>query len=227
MLVGCENPSSTTEDDKKTDPPAGDTSVTVTVLAVPGVIAPVRDAVPSTAAIDTAQYTGAVSWSPADNPFAASTVYTATITLTAKTGFKFAGVAANSFTVTGATATNASDSGVVTAVFPATAAAAVPVQKLVPSSWNGNWEKSGTLKIVVKDGAIYAADGTTELFPGNLGATCNITYPAWNICKATLKTNTSKYIQYTMNANSNGISFTDLINGATTGIYMEQYGPMP
>lgn len=54
MLVGCENPSSTAEDDKKTDPPAGDTSVTVTVLAVPGVTAPVRDAAPSTAAIDTA-----------------------------------------------------------------------------------------------------------------------------------------------------------------------------
>jgi len=54
--------------------------------------------------------------------FAASTVYTATIVLTPKTGWTLTGVAADSFTVAGATATNTAGSGTVTAVFPATGA---------------------------------------------------------------------------------------------------------
>ncbi|HVI40772.1 MAG TPA: S-layer homology domain-containing protein, partial [Anaerovoracaceae bacterium] len=53
------------------------------------------------------------------------TVYTATITITPKTGYTTTGVAANFFTVAGATSvTNAVNSSVVTAIFPATAAAA-------------------------------------------------------------------------------------------------------
>lgn len=94
----------------------------ITIAAIPGVVVPVRDAAPVTTAIDTDQYTGTISWSPADDPFAAETVYTATITLTAKAGNTLTGVAENFFTVAGATATNAAGSGVVTAVFPATAA---------------------------------------------------------------------------------------------------------
>jgi hypothetical protein len=72
--------------------------------------------------------------------FAANTPYTATITLTTKAGYTLQGVGANSFTVAGATTvTNAADSGVVTAVFPATAAAApaapvVPVVTLEPDN---------------------------------------------------------------------------------------------
>ncbi len=108
-IMGCPNPAAETSVDQ-----------IITLLAIPGVVAPVRGAVPATTAIDTEQYTGTISWSPASNPFAASTVYTATIVLTAKAGWTLAGVAANSFTVAGATATNAVNSGTVEAVFPAT-----------------------------------------------------------------------------------------------------------
>ena len=94
----------------------------VDITVIPGVIAPVSGAAPVTTAINTDQYTGTVSWSPNHNPFKGSTVYTATITLTAKAGYTLAGVAANTFTVAGATATHAADSGTVTAVFPVTAA---------------------------------------------------------------------------------------------------------
>jgi len=53
--------------------------------------------------------------------FAATTQYTATITLTAKSGYTLQGVSANFFTVVGATTvSNSANSGVVTAVFPAT-----------------------------------------------------------------------------------------------------------
>jgi len=98
-------------------------AIPVGIAIIPGVTAPVTGAVPVTAITDTAQYTGVVAWTPAHDPFSGGTVYTATITLTAEAGYEFTGVAANFFTVAGATATNAADSGVVTAEFPATAAA--------------------------------------------------------------------------------------------------------
>lgn len=98
--------------------PASDKAITL--LAIPGVTAPVRGANPVTTAIDTAQYTGVITWSPADSPFAATTAYTANIVLTARAGWTFSGVAANSFAVAGATTTNAANSGMVAAVFPAT-----------------------------------------------------------------------------------------------------------
>jgi hypothetical protein len=99
------------------------TAAVVSIAAIPGVTAPVTGAAPVTAITETAQYTGTVAWNPAvSGTFAGGTVYTATITLTAKTGYTLQGVAADSFTVAGATATNPVNSGVVQAVFPQTAA---------------------------------------------------------------------------------------------------------
>lgn len=99
--------------------------VTVTEPAIGGVTAPVVGENPVTAITEGKQFTGTVTWSPEVSTFAASTVYTATITLTPKTGYKLDGVAANFFTVAGATSvSNGANSGVVTAVFPATKEAA-------------------------------------------------------------------------------------------------------
>ena len=93
----------------------------IDIAAIPGVTPPARGAAPVNAITETAQYTGTVSWSPDDNPFKGGTVYTATITLTPKAGYTLTGVAENFFIVAGATSvSNAADSGVVTAVFPAT-----------------------------------------------------------------------------------------------------------
>ena len=99
--------------------------VTVTEAAVGGVTAPVVGEKPVTAITEGKQFTGTVTWSPEVSTFAASTVYTATITLTPKVGYKLDGVAANFFTVAGAASvSNGANSGVVTAVFPATKEAA-------------------------------------------------------------------------------------------------------
>ena len=99
--------------------------VTVTEAAVGGVTAPVVGEKPVTAITEGKQFTGMVTWSPEVSTFAASTVYTATITLTPKAGYKLDGVAANFFTVAGAASvSNGANSGVVTAVFPATKEAA-------------------------------------------------------------------------------------------------------
>jgi hypothetical protein len=97
---------------------------TIDIAAIPGVTVPVTGAAPVTA-IETDQYTGTDERSPQDaDKFAAGTVDTATITLTPNPGRTLTGVAANSFTVAGATSvSNAEGAGIVTAVFPATGSA--------------------------------------------------------------------------------------------------------
>jgi hypothetical protein len=59
--------------------------------------APAKGQTPSTTAIGTGNFSiGAVSWNPTDNPFLGGTEYTATVTLTADTGYTFP----SSFTAT-------------------------------------------------------------------------------------------------------------------------------
>lgn len=101
--------------------------VTVTEPAIGGVTAPVAGEYPVTTITEGKQFTGTITWSPdlIDSKYGPQTVYTATITLTPKVGYKLDGVAANFFTVAGATSvSNGANSGVVTAVFPATKEAA-------------------------------------------------------------------------------------------------------
>jgi hypothetical protein len=97
------------------------TASTIAGTAISGVTAPVTGAIPVTVATETSEYTASVAWSPSDAKYVGSKVYTATITITPKTGYTLVGVSANQFTIAGATATNAVDSGVVTALFPVTA----------------------------------------------------------------------------------------------------------
>jgi hypothetical protein len=102
------------------------------------VVAPVKDEAPNTTAIDATQYTGTIAWFESDGTtsvagnFAASTVYVAKVTLTAKSsGYTLTGVGENSFTYTGATSiANEADSGVVTITFSATEAAPVAVTEI-------------------------------------------------------------------------------------------------
>jgi hypothetical protein len=99
----------------------------VTAFNLTGLVtAPARGETPDTTAIDEAQYTGSIAWQNStgaahSGAFAASTVYKAEVTLTAKTGWTFTGVGKDSFTYSGATlVTNAAGSGVVTITFPET-----------------------------------------------------------------------------------------------------------
>ena len=97
------------------------TAALITTGVIAGVTAPATGATPVTAVTYSAEYTATVSWSPTATLFVPETAYTATITITPKAGYTLTGVPANFFTVAGATTTNAADSGVVTAEFPATA----------------------------------------------------------------------------------------------------------
>jgi len=95
----------------------------INISAIQGVTAPVNGGVPVTYITENEQYVGTVTWSPAVNgTFAAITQYTATIRLTPKASYTLNGVSANFFKVDGATSvSNDTNSGVITAVFPATA----------------------------------------------------------------------------------------------------------
>lgn len=93
----------------------------VDIAAISGVTPPAYSETPVTEITETDQYTGTVSWSDSPVTFAATTIYTATITLTAKPGYTLNGVTENFFTVADAdTVSNNTDSGVVTAIFPKT-----------------------------------------------------------------------------------------------------------
>lgn len=96
--------------------------VAVTEPVIEGIPAPVARKYPAKVVREGRQFTGTVAWSPSAVAFNYATVYTATITLTPKIGYTFDGVAENFFTAAGAASvSNAANSGVVTAVYPATA----------------------------------------------------------------------------------------------------------
>jgi len=99
-----------------------DTSTAIVNIAkISGVTIPVAGKPPVTEIVETEQYTGTITWSPdVSETFETKTRYTATITLTAKSGYTLEGVWADFFKVARATATNEENSGIVTAVFPST-----------------------------------------------------------------------------------------------------------
>jgi len=94
-----------------------ETPVPISLSAIVGVIPPQPGALPVTAITETEQYTGTVKWAPPDKPFVEGRQYTAIINLIPKEGYTLEGIGENYFTVPGATTTNATGSGIITAVF--------------------------------------------------------------------------------------------------------------
>jgi len=106
----------------------------IDIAAISGVTAPVTGEIPVTAITATTQYTGLVTWAETDgsaiaapDTFVSAKKYTATIALTAKTGYTLTGVTANFFTVAGASATNSKDAGEVVAIFATATAETIDI----------------------------------------------------------------------------------------------------
>ena len=176
---------------------------TITQHTIAGVTAPVRGATPVSVTTADAQFTGTVTWSPSDGTFGASTSYTATITLTPTTGYTLTGVGANSFSVAGATSvTNSADSGVITATFPATAAAQVIIinnpstSSLIPITVSATHptatvhvadsysvtassnDSSATYSFTVTSGTNCSVVAGTGVMTFNAAGTCTVTISA-------------------------------------------------
>ncbi|MEA5010244.1 MAG: bacterial Ig-like domain-containing protein [Angelakisella sp.] len=87
------------------------------------ITAPSKNAVAQTTLVDQTQYTATISWLPAlpaSGKFLGEIAYTATLTLVPTENYTLTGVAQNSFTYTGASATNGMDCGTVSLVFAKT-----------------------------------------------------------------------------------------------------------
>jgi hypothetical protein len=138
----------------------GPAPITISSAAIEGVTAPVTGATPVTTVTPGTGYTGTVAWSGSPTSFAAVTTYTATITLTASAGYTLNGVSADFFTVAGATSVaNSANSGVITAVFPATAASTPIVVYVAPTPvpYLRTFTKP---KLNLKDGKLICTPGT-------------------------------------------------------------------
>jgi hypothetical protein len=136
----------------------------ISAASIGGLTAPVRGATPVSTVTPANGYIGTVTWSGSPTTFAASTSYTATITLTAAAGFTLTGVTANFFTVAGATSvTHSANSGVITAVFPATSANSSTTENV------NNGPPPSFLKVKVAptislSASVYTCDAGTLIF---------------------------------------------------------------
>ncbi len=156
---------------------------------------------------ETAQYTGTVSWSTNPLVFAPLTVYTATITLTPKSGYTLQGVAANFFTVVGASSTtNSADSGVITANFVATGPVISTVSKLNVGAVNPT--------IVLKGSGFKV---------GDLSADMNIAIDGSGLTVASVTGNSSE--QVTINLNGTATAGFITIQAKTSAFAPETESP--
>jgi len=181
----------------------------ITITAIPGITAPVRGAIPVTEVSENDQYEGTVTWSDSPAAFAGFKVYTATITLTARKGFTLTGVGENSFTVAGAAAANAVNSGIVTAVFPETIPApGANLSYALPSdiSFNMKYVPGGTLSVGPYDDVINQTVRTAFWM-----AETEVTYELWYAVRTWARAN-----GYTLDANP-GIEGNDGTSVAGTG----------
>jgi len=155
---------------------------TISLATIMGVSVPVKGVTPARAIIENAQYSGTVTWSPdVLGTFASTTEYTATITLTAKRGYTFQGVAANFFTVEGAASVrNSANSGVVTAVFPETSGAVVSIaaiQGVTPPA-AGNIPVTAITETAQYSGTVTWSPEVSETFSATAQYTATITLTA-------------------------------------------------
>ena len=168
-----------------------DNSTTIDIQDIEGITAPLIGGIPKTEIYITEQYTGTVTWSPADSTFKSSTIYTATITLTPNDGFTFIGIAANFFTVAGAnTVSNEANSGVITAVFNET-------------------------NVYNIDGFMsYLGDQPDNTAATPYSITLNIGNDDFGKLKTTLIDFPNKYVNLDLSNNTIPDSFTSIIMGA-------------
>ena len=170
---------------------------TITTLAVTNVTAPVIGAAPSTASASTGNFTrGNVAWSPAHNPFQGGQVYTASITLTANSGYTFTGLTTATINGSAAVITNNTGAAVtLTHAFPETALAPIT-----------------SAAITVTAPVIGAAPSTASASTGNF-TRGNVT---WSPAHSPFQHSTVYTASITLTANS-GYTFTGLTTATING----------
>jgi hypothetical protein len=221
----------------------GSSEKTVTVSAIQGVTAPATGEIPVTRITANSQYGGTVTWYPDDSRFAPATQYTATINLEVNTGYTLQGIAANFFTVGGAESVSFNaNSGVVTAIFPATAATtirsaeiiiAAPVLGMTPSttarsnadsftgtvSWSpsdspflGDTVYTATVTLTAAEGFTFTGLETVTVNGQEVDVTNNGTTVTFSYTFAPTNTRTATGIEITSQPNNLTYTHLDTLN---------------
>ena len=163
------------------------TETKISTAAIAGVSVPVTGQTPVSTIADTTEYTASISWSPNDSVFKEGTIYTATITITPKEGYTLSGVEEGFFKVAGVTTTNVAGSGVITAIFPATA--------VTPSTLAGTIMAAASGLTAVADGSTVTVTGTaTVTTTSDAALTFAIPLGVKVVWKASLSGGGNKYL---------------------------------
>jgi hypothetical protein len=149
----------------------GATEAVITAPAITGVTVPVAGATPVATLEDTTAYRATITWSPVVVTFAGAESYTATITLTPRTGYTLLGVAEDFFKVSGASTTNAANAGVIIAQFPATASSTATLTSTIGTVSTGGTANETITSIpsittldALKAAITKAANATFEIY---------------------------------------------------------------
>lgn len=150
-----------------TDKSTGDTETTIIPSCSLSVTAPVTGNVPQNSIEGTEKYTGKIGWDCNESVFQAGTTYTATIELTAKSGYSFS--SSTAVTVSGASSFSQKVSSdgktiIISAVFAATAADATG------SSTQSGSSTETTAGTGNSSGATGSSSGGTTASSGNSGS---------------------------------------------------------
>jgi|GEM_PF-1365442 len=172
-------------------------AITVNAAPIPSaaltVTAPVTGAVPGTVAAGTGQFTvGAVSWTPEHSRFLGAVSYTATVTLTAHTGYTFTGLSVSS--INGKTATIKSNSGAAVTLsytFAATSAAIVTGIQIASQPTKLTYTHGEALNLTGLSARLLYSDGTEETVDWEDFAARNLsTTPVHGVVLAVAQTDT-------------------------------------
>lgn len=122
LLAGCPTEQVFSEDttlNENSTTDEGDDPILITYSTIEGITTPSIGRSPPSSISHNDQYTGTVQWSPNDTLFEGHRVYTATISLSPRAGYTFAGITHDFFQVVGAdSVTYDTTTQVVTAIFP-------------------------------------------------------------------------------------------------------------
>jgi hypothetical protein len=166
-------------------PPSDKTSITTANITID---APVKGETPATAVSGTSERftAGTITWEPSDNPFQPSTVYTATVTLTAISGHTFTGLTSEHTTINGepATATN-NTGGTITLSYTFMETAAINAKNVSSISVITQprliYTHGDTLDLsLLKVKLTYDDDTTEDVSPSDFSAHSITTTPANN-----------------------------------------------
>jgi hypothetical protein len=215
----------------------------ITITAIQGVTVPETGKIPVTDITANEQYSGTVSWVDLDNgKFKPQTQYTATITLTAKTGYTLDGVTgANFFTVAGATTVTYNPGfKTVTAVFPATGALPPPatgnfaITFTIDDNFKGitALDKNSIVVTSISKSALFASSSSESLVTIKLTDGGYNKVISWNISGTKFDaSNNNSYLSQTNIANDtlvikNTALFWNLLSGdkITINVTVEKGG---